>query len=425
MTRDWELTIPLRTWQRDASKAWNDANRHGIVKVVTGAGKTVLALALMREVRQRNPRARFVVVVPSTVLQDQWRVALVRDLCVAEGEIACFGGGFGRDGRPNTVNLVVVNTGRKVVPHMIGEGERDWMLVADECHRYGSPENSRVLDRGFEWTLGLSATPEREYDEGFAERLVPQVGPVVFTYDYATARRDGVISPFALWNYRVPLLRTEQTEYDELTNRIARSYRAYVTYCERFEIQPASIGGATRDPSGHLQRLQNLLLKRRSVSINARMRIPAAAKVASLFEMRPRLVFHERIAETDALNALFLRIGMRSTIYHSRISPVQRGLNLLLFRRGACDVLVTCRALDEGLDVPEAEVGLVAASSRSTRQRIQRLGRVLRKAPAKDFAVVCTLFATDSEEEDLRKEATHLQDVAQVKWFDVGPLKEN
>jgi len=79
-------------------------------------------------------------------------------------------------------------------------------------------------------------------------------------------------------------------------------------------------------------------------------------------------------------------------------------------------VLVTCRALDEGANVPEANIAIIARSTSSTRQRIQRLGRVLRPAAKKSAATVYTLFTGEDEREQLANEARGLEGVARIVW---------
>ena len=394
------------------------------MRVVTGAGKTYLGLHLARHVRLKHPRARILIVVPTLALMDQWHVSVVEDLGVSEDDIACYAGGYKADTKPRVVNISVVNTARVIARRWMTSDIDGWMLIADECHRYGSPVNKSVLELPYRWTLGLSATPEREFDTGFEEHLLPRLGDVIFDYNYDSARRDGVISPFALWNFRIPLLAKEREAYDHLTKRIGALYKTIVVESRKNNRPVPSIKDVIVTGDHRLASpIRSLLLRRRSVSINANFRLPSAARIAMDFRTHQILMFHERISAAESLHKLLLKTGLRSTIYHSKVSPVQRSLNLLMFRRGAAGVLVTCRALDEGLDVPEAEVGVVVASTRSTRQRIQRMGRVLRKASGKDHAIVCTIYSTDAEEEDLRNEAAKLSDVAEIKWFQVGNPK--
>ena len=230
-----------------------------------------------------------------------------------------------------------------------------------------------------------------------------------------------MISPFELWNYKIALTSKERAEYEETSKRIAVVFaKIRAEYRKLGKPAPSVRDLVIGDRDNSSNALRRLLLARRSVSINAKMRIPAAVKIAMQFGSAPMLVFHERITQANILRDLLEEMGARCTIYHSQISPIRRSLNLLMFRQGLKGMLVTCRALDEGLDVPEAEVGVIAASTRSLRQRIQRMGRILRSAEGKSAATVCTIYATDEEENDLREEASRLRDIAQVRWFSVG-----
>ena len=102
--------------------------------------------------------------------------------------------------------------------------------------------------------------------------------------------------------------------------------------------------------------------------------------------------------------------------YHSKLSPMEKFSNLDFFRQGVKDVLVTCKALDEGLNVKDAEVGIIVASTKSIRQRIQRMGRVLRSSDSKEFATVVTLYS-HSEKSTLIEEAKKFDDVAEITWY--------
>jgi superfamily II DNA or RNA helicase len=103
-------------------------------------------------------------------------------------------------------------------------------------------------------------------------------------------------------------------------------------------------------------------------------------------------------------------------VYHSKLKLRQRAEILSAYRQGEIDVLVTCRALDEGFNVPETEIGIIAASTATRRQRIQRLGRVLRPVKGKGSATIFSLVATDPEIKRLREEEAELEDVAKVTW---------
>ena len=176
----WALAKAPRTWQTAALNAWTSSFR-GIASVVTGGGKTTFAQMCMLAFRARHPAARFVIVVPTLALLDQWHVSLREDLGVPESTISL----YSTDSKPqqaNIVNLMVTNTARTSAPPLSHNFAT--MLIVDECHRAASASNALALTGSPTATLGLSATPEREYDDLFSSVLVPALGPVVFRYDY-------------------------------------------------------------------------------------------------------------------------------------------------------------------------------------------------------------------------------------------------
>jgi superfamily II DNA or RNA helicase len=166
-------------------------------------------------------------------------------------------------------------------------------------------------------------------------------------------------------------------------------------------------------------RIKHLLLRRARISADSARRTAAAVAVSQRFSGR-QLLFHERITPATRIAELLDRAGDRVGLYHSGLGPSLRRRNLELFKSGQFAKLVTCRALDEGLNVPDARAAVIAASTRSTRQRVQRLGRVLRTAPDKEAADVATLYATQIESDTLRREAASIGEIAEVHWYEVS-----
>jgi superfamily II DNA or RNA helicase len=245
----------------------------------------------------------------------------------------------------------------------------------------------------------MSATPEREYDEWMEEHVEPLLGGMIFRYGYEDARRDGVISAFDLYNVEVPLRPGEAKKYDQSTRAVARLLRRL---------------RAGEDVEG---KLKIALRQRASIGSLAALRIPVAVKVIDSHNGKRAIVFHERISAADELRDILSSRGHRTTVYHSGIDPPVRRDNLRLYRQGAFDILVTCRALDEGVNVPETELAVIASSTASVRQRIQRLGRVLRPALGKDRATIYTLYATPVEQQRLEREAANGSGADSVQWL--------
>lgn len=391
--RGWQLRFPPRDWQTIALQRWK-LERRGIVQVVTGGGKTVFAQMCLIEFFGDEMPAQSLIVVPTISLLDQWCLALQDEMGVSIDEIGLLSGQEKPSGEEPII-IAVINSAR-AFSSSFSHGRRVFLIV-DECHRAGSPVNAQALQGEFEATLGLSATPEREYDLGSQTLITPRLGPVIFEYSYLDAAHDGVITPFSLTNVRIDLLPNESEEYDKLSRSIARALRV------------------TRNAATD-ERLKRLLQQRAAVSANATMRIPVAVKIVEANRGERVIVFHERIEAANRIVNLLRQRGHRATVYHAEIGPTVRRDNLRLFRKGQFDVLVCCRALDEGINVPEASVGIIASSTASQRQRIQRLGRILRKAKGKESADVYTLFATEEERRRLKKEETTLEGITSVTW---------
>lgn len=388
------VTRDLRDWQLEALTSWKKNGRRGIARVVTGGGKTVFAFQCIHDFLETYGSGVVAIVVPSVALQDQWYAELLAEMNVAPSEISLVGGG-NQARQQRRFTIAVLNSARKAGWEAMTDPA---LLIVDECHRAGSNQNRRAIEGSFGATLGLSATPEREYDDGFEEVLVPALGPIIYEYDYVRAHREGVISDFDLTNIEVPLTSAEEEEYGRLTQRVIRAHK-------RFE--------ATGDDT----QLRIALQKRASVTSNAVNRIPTAISIAHRFPGKRMVIFHESIDAANEIAAALIARGHHVALYHTKIGGPMRRDNLRLFREGIFQILVSCRALDEGINVPETEVGVIASSTASSRQRIQRLGRLLRPAPGKSSAQVFTLYATESEQKRLRAEATQLAGVSRIRWM--------
>ncbi|WP_083383892.1 DEAD/DEAH box helicase [Cupriavidus sp. USMAHM13] len=375
-----------RGWQVEALNEWERANHRGIVSVVTGGGKTVFALACIDRIR---PKATLIV-VPTAALLEQWweEAANYFDLDLDEINVITSTLRF----RLGAINIAVLNTAAKLAGRM---GEHSCFLIVDECHKAASEYFRAALSVKSFASLGLSATPERPYDDGLHDVLIPALGSVIFSYGYADALHDGVIVPFQLKNIVFELEEERQAEYEKLSKAIARSISRY---------------GAEADET------VALFLRRARVLNLSLNRIRLALKLVAANRGKRALVFHEDIEACDLIHAVLTENGVKSGVYHSKMPLRAKAAMLGQYRKGEIDVLVTCRALDEGFNVPETEVGIIAASTATQRQRIQRLGRVVRPAQGKKNASIYTLVATGPEIDRLKEEEERLDGVATVTW---------
>lgn len=375
-----------RTWQVEALAEWQKANHRGIISVVTGGGKTIFALACIEHVK---PLATLIIVPTSALLEQWWEEAAnffglnLDEINVVDGHLRF---------RLGTINIAVLNTAAKLAKKI---QQHKIFLIVDECHKAASEHFRVALDVNCSATLGLSATPERPYDEGLSDVLIPALGPVIYNYDYPAALRDGVIVPFHLKNVVFELEEERQAEYDKLTKSIATSISRYGADAEQ------TVG---------------LYLKRSRVLNLSVNRIRLALRLVAANPGKRTLIFHEDIEACELIHNVLVENGARSGVYHSKMRVRDRAQMLHLYREGTIDVLVTCRALDEGFNVPETELGIIAASTATRRQRIQRLGRVVRPADGKPDATIYTLVASGPEIQRLKEEESLLEGIATVSW---------
>lgn len=416
-SKPWELNFELYRWQKEAKKKWWENNGRGIVKVVTGAGKTILALSLILDLYKseayKDNGLRTVIVVPTTVLLDQWLVELVGKLNVPREEIAVF---YGKEKDPienRKILIYVVNSARE---HLLEHSETyfssdDVFLITDECHRYGSKENSKIFDASHSYTLGLSATPERFGDMGFEKKIVPNLGKIIYSYTYSDALKDGIIPPYKLIRLKVNLAKDEYHRYGELTEKTSKISRVLFSKypklknCNQSEFlkKLGQLYEETKDPI--IIRYTSLLNQRKGIIHTSKSKLNALKWLIKNENLKNNkiLLFHERIEVANKIFDFLKERGFNVGIYHTGLPSDERIKNVADYRNGKMKILVSCRALDEGFDVPKSEVGIIVAGTSSVRQWIQRMGRVLRKTQDKEYSRIFVIFA-DVVEKDVFRE---------------------
>lgn len=387
--------LSLRPWQGEALDAWHAEGRVGVLEAVTGTGKTRVGVAAVGEALAAGMRA--VVLVPSKVLSQQW-VDSIHELLPGVTVGTRIGGR-----RPWQV---LVSTVQSAYRHRaLRPGERG-LVVADECHRYGAERYSKALRPEYEWRLGLTATLARG-DAG--DRILRDYfGPVCFTMGYQRAADDHLIAPFRIAFAAVPLSWSERQDYDEVEDRLLRARRKLVRDfdlpAEPFGefMKQVSLLSEGRDPSASSRAARSYMAsfsERRRLLAGTHMKMRTLEGIApAVRESAGAIIFTQTKESSQEAADLLASAGCRSAAMHSSLKDEEREERLELLRDGRVDAVSAPRMLDEGVDVPDADLGVVMASSRSRRQMIQRLGRVLRLREGKTARFV-VLYAKDTVED--------------------------
>lgn len=375
---------PLYAWQVDALAAWRRHGRRGVVEAVTGAGKTTVGVAAVLEEVTRLGQA--CVVVPTTELLRQWAGVLAPMLAPGVSLGLLGGGNRASLGRVDVL-VAVVNSARgaDLRPRRPGG-----LLVADECHRYGSDGNRLALETGFDGRLGLSATYARA-DDGHLTWLEPYFGATCFRLGYARAIADDVIARVRVALVAVPFAPGERAAYEDLSRVMSAAGVRLVT---RHDVPAEPIGRfleavarLARSPgAGDAAAVARQYLW--AMQDRRRLLAETPAKGAALARLAPAvraaertIVFTHSIAGAERAATALGDRGVAASAVHSALGRDARRSVLARYRSGDLAVVTAPQVLDEGIDVPAADLGIVLGASHSRRQMIQRMGRVLRRKP--------------------------------------------
>lgn len=349
----------LRPYQYAALLSWQSAGRAGLVVLPTGAGKTRLACAAMAAARCAS-----LCLVPTRVLLHQWREEIARHY---RGPVGCLGDGEHR------IEHVTVATFEGGYRHMAKLGNRFGLLVVDEAHHFGAGARDEALQMcAAPLRLGLTATaPEQDQAlRGLADLLGPTVCELTIA-DLAgewLAEFDSVVLALRLSaeeqrQYALALARFRSVFDGFRALTPAARWSDFVAMASRFEQGRAALAA--------------FRFSRRLTSYPAAKRTAVAALLARHRANRV-LIFtsDNETAYAIARDQLVMPITCD-------IDRAERDQALRAFRTGELRALVSARVLNEGIDVPDADVALIVGGVSGQREHVQRVGRLLRPSPGK------------------------------------------
>lgn len=373
---DLDSAYELRAYQQGALDAWRDAGNRGVLELPTGSGKTVIGIAAIEALGTPT-----LVVVPTIDLLEQWRRELQREFDVPIGQL---GGGEQR------LETLTVATYKSAYLRAGEIGDRFGLVIFDEVHHLGG-EGYRDIARllAAPARLGLTATFERP--DGAHEVVGDLVGDVVYRLGPEELAGEH-LAPYDVKRLEVALTDDERAAYERdqetFTDYLARSN---IDMHSGEDYQQLVIRSGT-DP----QAREALLAKERARSVVR----TAERKVDTLGDLLKRhtddrvLVFTASTDFVYRLSERFLRPG----ITHET-SPAERKEILRGFRAGTYSTVITANVLDEGIDVPDANVAILLAGSGSQREFTQRLGRILRPSEDGGRALLYEVVCADTAEE--------------------------
>ncbi len=367
-------TVPaLRPYQESALLAWELASRRGLVVLPTGSGKTLVAVAAMARTGLST-----LCLVPTRVLLDQW-IGVVSS--VWSDPVGRLGDGA------RVIERVTVATFESAYRNMHRLGHRFDLLVIDEVHHFGTGIRDEALEMSLAAArLGLSATPPIDGDA--KGRLDDLVGPIVFQLGIGDLA-GRFLAPFDLVTLRIALTDEERDAY-ETRMALFRDMRA-----RYFQLRPGApwetfMREVSRTREG--RRALNAWREARSLASYTEGKRAALAELLGRHGDARVLVFSGTNTAAYSVARDHLIMPMTCDIGRKEREDV-----LERFRGGRLRAMVSAQVLNEGVDVPDADVAIVLAGALGEREHVQRVGRVLRPAAGKR-ATVYELVAEGTSE---------------------------
>ena len=411
-----------REYQQLAFENWKNNNQQGLFAMATGTGKTITSLNCLLEIYNRNGYYKAIILVPTITLVNQWgkecwkfnfgniiKVYSKNTEWRSKIELLMMTEKYRKPSEP-TQNFIIISTyasfARENVFSILNSFERTKvLLIADEAHNMGSPSILKRLGTiNYLRRIGLSATPERQFDDNTNKKLYRFFGAEEkFTFEYSMeeAIKKGVLCKYYYYPHLVKLTDEEMASYIELSEKISK----YFNY-----------NSGLFDKKDEI--LMGLLLARKRIIHKAANKLGVFMKIIEeRYERNGNLKYSliyvpegnkpdyfsdsdifdksEQVADDavsdhliDVYTEAVMKIDKYITVRKFVSGQKDRDAILTDFAKGRLQVLTSMKCLDEGVDVPRSELAIFCASTGNPRQFIQRRGRVLRTHPDKYMAEI-------------------------------------
>lgn len=400
-----------RKIQIDAYNAWIGNGKKGMFAMATGSGKTVTALNCIRKQYKENGYYKAIIVVPTQALAIQWEHEAksfnFQNIVSTHSDkdwkdvLSRY---ITRSILDSTKSIILITTyatfNRNDIQSFLKKvrGAETFIYVADEAHNIGSQNSLKHLPEMINWRIGLSATPERIYDDLGTEKLYEffDSKPPKYTYRYTMkqAIEEGILCHYDYYPIFIELTSSEMEEYERISDQL----RKYID----------------ADTGKYKLNAERLLLKRKRIIHKAENKKIAISDLLEELKQKQKLDYtfvfvpegyepdysindsynidQDDIHIIDEYAQMFKEHGYS---YHKYISGLDDAPSILQnFADGDIQILLSMKCLDEGVDIPRAEHAIFCSSTGNPRQFVQRRGRVLRKCKGKEKARIWDLIVT-------------------------------
>jgi len=356
--------LELRDYQKQAIHNWEKSSMRGCVILPTGAGKTAIGIKAIQKVNEST-----LIVVPTIDLMEQWANNISKYITTnnqnsQEISVGKLGGG------EDNLQAITVTTYDSAYLRASTIGNQFKLIIFDEVHHLPAPGYRSIAEQFISpYRLGLTATIERE-DE--LQKLIPYLtGGVVFRLGSQELSAQKYLAEYSIDRIQVNLTMEEQKEYEInhtkfLTNLRQLGFKVPSMYNLKRLIMMSNKNKIAREA---------ILAKNKAneIALNSQSKIDELQKILQQNKNTKTIIFTQN-------NKMVYNLSNQFLIPHITYKTIKEERRDVLegFKSGKYNVVVTSRVLDEGVDVPDAELGIIMSGTGSGRELIQRLGRILR-----------------------------------------------
>ncbi len=402
--------LELRDYQKDAIEAWFSSRCNGILEMPTATGKTFTAMGCINRMQGDVERLFTVIAVPYTHLIQQWKDNVNKWNQLAKPDQKISSNIFVTSGTPSwksklkrvvnefnmtklggeyiTNDYIVCTTydtlASKPFIERIQEVKGSMLLIADEAHHAGSKKRRNGLLDVYSGRLALTATPERYFDDEGSELIRSYFVHTAFSMGIKDAIRDGYLVPYDYKPRLVELNAEEVVEYTKLTRAIAVKMlknKGKVSQDDEKNTPENKRARLVAKMEGKYNELSTILDEHGN-------------------ELENALIYCHDTEQMEKVESILSERNINFEEITSADNMIERRNTIRSLEEKNHQCIVSMKCLDEGVDIPSARLGIILASSRNTRQYIQRRGRLLRGFDGKDHAEIYDLLATAVPEVD-------------------------
>ncbi|MDZ4171227.1 MAG: DEAD/DEAH box helicase family protein, partial [Methanobacteriaceae archaeon] len=391
----------LNLWnhQTEAIHNWLENGSRGLLEMATGTGKTLTALGCLKEKIIHENKLLVVIACPFNHLVSQWdreleKIGIFSHKMIADSTNPKWKKQLKNaliDIKIGTYNYIIVLTTHKTMSSSkfidlindTSNKDNETLLIVDEVHGIGAPEMRKGLISRYDYRLGLSATPSRWMDEYGTGEIMGFFQETVFKFDLQKAINtinsstgESFLCPYEYKPYLVDLNYEEISSYNELTKKIAQAYSKGNSLPELISNRHEIVDNASNKYGSLKNILDNIPNIQHTLVYCSPRQIESVQKI-----LNEKAIIQHKFTMKEGVNKRKEYVGLS-----------QREYLLKNFDEGVYQALVAIKCLDEGVDVPSAKIAIMMSSTRNPIQYVQRRGRILRRAPGKDKAIIYDLI---------------------------------